>query len=88
MKIKLTVKESRCRCGLMKEGDVFIVEDVCPPICHELWYSAYPYFFALLNGSDLDFGETRRKAFEARCPDGGRVVITGEILEESGVSDE
>jgi len=85
MKIKLTVKESRCRSGIMKEGDVFIVDDTCPPICHELWYAAYPYFFALQNGANLDFGETRRRAFEAKCPDGGRVVLYGETIEEEEV---
>lgn len=33
-KVKLTVTESRCRCGYVKKGQDFIVEDLCPPLCH------------------------------------------------------
>lgn len=80
-KVKLTVTESRCRSGYFKEGDTFIVEDLCPPLCHELWNIVYPYVFALQNGGSLDCGETRAKAFTALCPDGGRVVIRGEVIE-------
>ena len=80
-KIKLTVTESRCRSGYHQAGDTFIVEDLCPPICHELWSVAYPYVFALLNGADLDHGEVRARQFDARCPDGGRVVLHGEVVE-------
>lgn len=80
-KVKLTVTESRCRSGYCKAGDTFLVEDLCPPICHELWNVAYPYVFALLNGAHLDHGETRARVFEARCPDGGRVVLHGEVVE-------
>lgn len=81
-KVKLTVAESRCRGGYHRAGDTFIVEDLCPPLCHELWNSVYPSVYALLNGGDLDCGETRAKRFEARCPDGGRVVLRGEVIEE------
>jgi uncharacterized repeat protein (TIGR04076 family) len=80
-KVKLTVTESRCRCNYCKAGDTFIVENLCPPICHELWNVAYPYVFALLNGADLDHGETRARCFDAHCPDGGRVVLHGEVVE-------
>lgn len=80
-KVKLTVTESRCRGGYCQAGDTFLVEDLCPPICHELWNVAYPYVFALLNGADLDHGETRARVFEARCPDGGRVILHGEVVE-------
>ena len=80
-KVKLTVTESRCRCHYCKAGDTFIVEDLCPPICHELWNVAYPYVFALLNGAELDHGEARARQFDARCPDGGRVVLHGEVVE-------
>ena len=80
-RVKLTVTESRCRAGLLREGDVFIVEDICPPICHELWNNAYPYVFALLNGAELDCGEEKAKAFTVKCPDGGRVCIAGEAIE-------
>ena len=80
-KVKLTVMESRCRGGYLKEGDTFLVEDLCPPICHEFWNTMYPFVYALLNGADLDHGTSRAKAFDARCPDGGRVCIHGEVIE-------
>ena len=79
-KVKLTVTQSLCRSGLMKEGQTFVVGDACPPVCHELWNSVYPQVFALLNGADLDYGETRACVFEAACPDGGRVKLRGERL--------
>ena len=80
-KVKLTITESRCRSGYFKEGDTFIVEDLCPPLCHELWNIAYPYVFALLNGAQLDCGEGKARSFTVRCPDGGRVCIRGELIE-------
>ena len=79
-KVKLTVTASDCRCGYVREGQEFIVEDLCPPLCHELWNVVYPYVFALQNGADLDCGEVRAQAFDAACPDGGRVKIHGEIV--------
>ena len=81
MKVKLTVTESRCRCGYHKESDTFVVEDLCPPLCHELWNRAYPYVFALQNGADLDKGDTRARCFEVCCPDEGRVCLRGEAIE-------
>ena len=80
MKVKLTVLESRCRDGLMKAGDTFVVDAVCPPICHELWSVIYPQVFALLNGASLDHGDDRTTFFEASCPDGGRVRIRVEAI--------
>lgn len=81
-KVRLTVLESRCRGGYCKKGQEFIVEDLCPPLCHELWNSIYPMVYALRNGALLDYGESRAKAFDAKCPDGGRVCIHGEAVEE------
>lgn len=78
-KVKLTIKESKCRSGYHKTGDTFIVEDICPPICHELWNSIYPNVYALLNGATLDYGHSKARKFEVKCPDNGRVVIFGEI---------
>lgn len=80
-KVKLTVTESSCRSGYHKKGDVFIVEDICPPLCRELWHRAYPYIFALQNGAQLDYGENKAECFDIACPDGGRVKIHGEITE-------
>ena len=80
-KVKITITESACRSGYFKSGDTFIVENLCPPLCHELWNIIYPYVFALQNGAELDCGETRAKSFTARCPDGGRVTIFGEVIE-------
>ena len=67
-KVKLTVTESNCRCGYFKKGDEFIVEDLCPPLCHELWNVIYPFVYALQNGAELDYGKERSKQFDARCP--------------------
>ena len=80
-KVKLTITESRCRSGYFHAGDEFLVEDLCPPLCHELWNQIYPYVFALQNGADLDYGSIRSRQFDARCPDGGRVCIHGEIID-------
>ena len=80
-KVKLTVTESRCRSGYCKAGDEFIVEDLCPPLCHELWNNIYPFVYALRNGADLDCGDARAKHFDACCPDGGRVRIHGEVID-------
>ena len=81
MKVRLTVTESRCRSGCHREGDTFVVEDLCPPLCHELWNRAYPYVFALRNGAELDKGEARVRAFDVCCPDEGRVCLHGEVVE-------
>jgi len=81
-KVLLTVTESRCRGGHCRAGQQFIVEDLCPPLCHELWNSIYPSVYALLNGGDLEHGKERAKCFDAACPDGGRVRIHGEALPE------
>jgi len=80
-KVKLTVLKSECRCGTCKTGDEFVVEDLCPPLCHELWYAAYPYVLALQSGGVLDYGGGKARAFDVRCPDGGRVVLHGELTE-------
>ena len=81
-KVKLTITEAHCRSGHFAVGDTFIVDELCPPLCHELWSIIYPYVFALQNGAELDAGESRAKSFDAVCPDGGRVKIHGELLEE------
>lgn len=80
--VRLTVTDSRCRCGYCKTGDAFVVGDLCPPICHELWNTIYPMVYALQNGAELDYGNCRARCFDAQCPDGGRVRIHGEALDE------
>lgn len=80
-KVKLTVTESQCRGGYLKAGDEFIIDDLCPPICHELWNCIYPMVYALQNGATLDYGAGRATCFDARCPDGGRVIVHGELLD-------
>ena len=82
IKVKLTITSCHCRSGYFREGQEFIVEDLCPPLCHELWNCIYPYVFALQNGADLDHGSARAKTFDAECPDEGRVCIHGEVLED------
>ncbi len=82
IKVKLTIPDSKCRSGYFKKGQEFIVEDLCPPLCHELRNSMYPLVYALQNGAELDYENTRAKMFDIKCPDGGRVCIHGEILED------
>ena len=79
-RVRLTITESRCRGGYCRAGDEFIVEDLCPPLCHELWNTIDPMVYALRNGAELDCGQTRAKTFDAACPDGGRVCIHGEVV--------
>lgn len=78
--VKLTIVESRCRCGLHKTGEEFLVEKTCPPVCHELWQSIYPQVYTLLHGGELDCEEGRRSWFSSSCSDGGRVLIFGERI--------
>ena len=82
-KVKLTITESNCRCGYFKTGDEYIVEDLCPPLCHELWNHIYPLVYALQNGAELDYGNIRAKKFDAKCPDESRVCIHGEVMENN-----
>lgn len=79
-KVKLTVTSAQCRCGYHKTGDIFIVEDRCPPLCHELWNIIYPSVYVLLNGGTLDYGDKRVQFFDASCPDSGRVCVHGEAV--------
>lgn len=80
-KVELTITESKCRCGYFKKGEKFIVDGLCPPLCHELWNSIYPSVYVLINGGDFDYGDKRAKVFDSKCPDSGRVEIHGEVSE-------
>ena len=82
-KVKITVIGSRCRGGYCKAGDEYIVEDLCPPMCHELWNTIYPMVYALRNGASLDYGNGCARCFDAKCPDGGRVVVHAEAIDET-----
>lgn len=79
-RILITVESSECRSDLHKTGESFIVDDVCPPVCHELWNNIYPMLYALGNGAELDCGSERKATFHTSCPDGGRVRIKAERL--------
>lgn len=81
-RVKLTITKSSCRCGYFQTGQEFVVEDLCPPLCHELWNSIYPSVYALLHGACLDHGSGKAKMFDAKCPDEERVCIHGEVLED------
>ena len=81
-RVKLLITKSNCRCGYFKKGQEFLVEDLCPPLCHELWNCIYPSVYALLNGGSLDRGDGKAYMFDAKCPDGGRVHIHGEAIED------
>jgi len=78
--VKLTITASTCRSGYHKPGDEYVVGDICPPLCHELWHNIYPFVYTLLNGGSLDYGNIKAKCFDASCPDGGRVCIHGEVI--------
>lgn len=80
-KVKLTITRSSCRCGYCKQGDEYIVEDLCPPLCHELWNGIYPFVYALQNGALLDYGDGKAAAFDSKCPDEGRVWVHGERVD-------
>ena len=43
----LTVTQANCRCGYHRQGERFVVGELCPPLCHELWHCAYPLVYAL-----------------------------------------
>jgi len=77
--VRITIEECRCRSGCHHQGDTYVVGDVCPPICHELWQVIYPSVYVLLNNGDLDFGTERARAFSVKCPDEGRVVARGTV---------
>ncbi len=79
-KVKLTIIEGNCRCNYHNAGDEYIVDDLCPPICHELWNCMYPFIYALQNGAMLDYGDKKAPMFDVKCPDEGRVVIHGERI--------
>ncbi len=81
-KVKLTITDSLCRSSYLKKGQEYIVEDLCPPLCHELWNNIYPLVYALQNGVELDCGNVRAQMFDAKCPDEGRVSIHGEVMKE------
>jgi len=81
-KVKLTITRAKCRCGYHKTGDTLIVQDLCPPLCHELWNTIYPSVYTLLNGGVLDYGNAKAKCFDAKCPDEGRVCVHGEIVSD------
>lgn len=82
-RVKITVISSHCRGGYCKAGDEYIVEDLCPPMCHELWNTIYPMVYALLNGADLDYGNGRSGCFDAKCPDEGRVTVHAEVIDDT-----
>ncbi len=81
-RVKITITSSRCRGGYFKKGQEFIVEDLCPPLCHELWNTIYPLIYALQNGAYLDYGNVRAKRFDAKCPDECRVSVHGKVIEK------
>lgn len=81
-KVKITIVSSSCRAGHHKEGEVYIVEDMCPSMCHELWNAIYPSVYTLLNGGELDYKDGKAKCFDMKCPDEGRVIAHGEVIEE------
>ena len=81
-RMKLTVIRSECRGGLHSEGEEYVIGEVCPPICHELWNNIYPMLYAAGCGADIESGEGYSSAFTASCPDGGRVTVKCERIDD------
>ena len=73
--VKLTILESRCRSGIHQEGQEYLVDGICPPVCHELWQCIYPQVYALQNGGSLASQERHGDWFSMACPDNGRVLV-------------
>ena len=80
-KVKLTITAANCRGGYHSDGDIYIVEDLCPPLCHELWNMIYPSVYVLLNGGTLDHKNEKVTYFDYKCSDEQRVVVVGELIE-------
>lgn len=57
-------------------GEEFIVGDLCPPLCHELWHTIYPSVYALLNGGSLDCGPRGAPASATSAPTGAGSAST------------
>jgi uncharacterized repeat protein (TIGR04076 family) len=81
--VKLTILEARCRAGIHAEGQEFLVDGTCPPVCHELWQCIYPQVYALQNGGNLDSDESRGRWFSMACPDNGRVLVMGRTFDDN-----
>lgn len=62
-RVKLIVTHSKCRGGYCKEGDTYIVEDICPSLCQKLWNQIHPCVFVLRNGALLDQGRKSHTGF-------------------------
>ena len=60
----MSIPKSKCRFGFFKEGQEFIVDDLCPPLCHELWNNIYPSVYGLKNGATLDYGMEEQKCLQ------------------------
>ena len=82
--VKLTITHSSCRSGFHKTGEEYVIDEdrtVCPPMCMELWHSAYPYVWALLHGAEEDRPDGRKgKEAVIFCPDQGRVQLHIEAM--------
>lgn len=61
---------------LVKRQEI-VAEDLCPPLCRELWNGICPLVYALCNGAVLHHKNIGAKIFGAECPDEGRVSIHG-----------
>ncbi len=79
--VRITIVASQCRGGCHRVGESYLIDDLCPPICHELWHVIYPSVYALHNGAELDYGDHRERRFVAQCPDSGRVTVVGDVVD-------
>ena len=85
-KVLLTVTQSRCRCGYSKAGDTFAVEDLCPPICHELWNNLR-LCMRYKTGRHWTMGTAKRDALTQCVPTGAEYMFTGKSWNENSIKE-
>lgn len=70
-KVKLTITKNNCTCGYYEDNQEFIIGDLCPPICSDVWYEMYPVILALQKDG-IYKGKTE---FDFDCKTEGKVGI-------------
>lgn len=63
--------------AVIKKGQEFVSEDLCPPLCRELWNGICPLVYALLNRAVIRYRNVHTKTPESEYPDEGRESIHG-----------
>ena len=80
MTMNLTATNGNCCYGYVKPGNMFLVADLSASLRHEQRDILYLCDSALQNGEVPDYGNSRRKAFDAFCLGNGRACIYEELM--------